>query len=131
MSKSYGNIIPIFASEKELRKLIMKIVTNSQGMEEPKDPDTCSVFALYKCFANEEQIAALRERYLAGGMGWGHAKQELFEVMNEVLTPYRNKFNQLMADPGYINDTLRKGSVKARELAAAKILELRKILGID
>jgi tryptophanyl-tRNA synthetase len=131
MSKSYGNIIPIFASEKELRKLIMKIVTNSQGMEEPKDPDTCSVFALYKCFANEEQIAALRERYLAGGMGWGHAKQELFEVMNAELTPYRNKFNQLMADPGYINDTLRKGSVKARELAAAKILELRKILGID
>lgn len=131
MSKSYGNIIPIFASEKELRKLIMKIVTNSQGMEEPKDPDTCSVFALYKCFASEEQIAALRERYLAGGMGWGHAKQELFEVMNAELTPYRNKFNHLMADPGYINDTLRKGSVKARELAAAKILELRKILGID
>lgn len=131
MSKSYGNIIPIFASEKDLRKLVMKIVTNSQSLEEPKDPDTCSVFALYKCFANEDQIAALAQRYRDGNMGWGHAKQELFDVMNIQLTPYRNEFNRLMADPGYIHETLNRGSDKARELAAVKIRGLRQILGID
>ncbi|MDD3097078.1 MAG: tryptophan--tRNA ligase [Candidatus Cloacimonetes bacterium] len=131
MSKSYGNIIPIFAPEKQLRKLIMKIVTNSQSLEEPKDPDTCSVFSLYKCFADEQQISALRERYLAGGMGWGHAKQELFEVMNSKLRPYRESFEQLMADPSHINSVLKQGSDKARELASAKIRDLRKILGID
>ena len=131
MSKSYNNTIPMFAPEKQLRKLVMSIVTNSQTIEEPKDPDKCSVFSLYKNFATPEQIATLRERYTAGGMGWGHAKQELFDVMNEQLTPFREKFNHLMADPGYINDTLQKGSIKARELAAVKIRELRRILGID
>lgn len=131
MSKSYGNIIPIFAAEKELRKLVMKIVTNSQGVEEPKDPDTCSVFALYRCFATEEQVSALSARYLAGGMGWGSAKQELFEVMNVALTPLRGEFNRLMAEPGYINETLKHGNAKARELAAIKIRDLRRILGID
>jgi len=131
MSKSYGNIIPIFAPEKQLRKLVMKIVTNSQSIEEPKDPDSCSVFSLYKCFADDQQIAALRERYLQGGMGWGHAKQELFDIMNAQLSPYREKFNLLMADPGYINETLKQGSDKARELAAKKIQDLRTLLGID
>ena len=131
MSKSYGNIIPLFAAEKELRKLIMKIVTNSQTIEEPKDPDTCSVFALYKCFATDEQIEALRQRYLAGGMGWGHAKQELFEVMNAQLSPYREKYNALIQDSAYINSVLQEGSLKARELASQKIKLLRGIMGID
>ena len=131
MSKSYGNIIPLFAPEKDLRKLIMKIVTNSQGVEEPKDPDTCSVFSLYRCFANEAQIAALRERYIAGGMGWGHAKQELFEVMNASLTPYRTKYNELMADQAYIKKVLNLGKEKARTLAAEKIRNLRDVIGID
>lgn len=131
MSKSYGNIIPLFAAEKELRKLIMKIVTNSQTIEEPKDPDTCSVFALYKCFATDEQIKALRQRYLAGGMGWGHAKQELFEVMNAQLSPYREKYNALIQDSAYINSVLQEGSLKARELASQKIKLLRGIMGID
>jgi tryptophanyl-tRNA synthetase len=131
MSKSYGNIIPLFAPEKELRKLVMRIVTNSQSIEEPKDPDTCSVFSLYKCFATPDQIASLRERYLAGGMGWGHAKGELFEVMNAVLSPFRIKYNELMADQDHIRQVLTKGSEKARELAAQKISKLRRIIGID
>jgi tryptophanyl-tRNA synthetase len=131
MSKSYGNIIPLFAPEKILRKLIMKIVTNSQSVEEPKDPDSCSVFALYKSFADPAQIEDLRARYLAGGMGWGHAKQELFERMNEVLTPYRTRYEELMQDPGYIHQVLRDGGAKARELAETKIHELRKIIGIQ
>lgn len=131
MSKSYGNIIPLFAPEKQLRKLIMKIVTNSQEVEEPKDPNTCSVFALYKCFADEAQIEALRMSYLAGGMGWGHAKQELFERVNEVLTPYRNRYEELMANQDYIHQVLKEGGDKARPLAAAKIKQLRAIIGMD
>lgn len=131
MSKSYGNIIPLFAPEKQLRKLIMKIVTNSQEVEEPKDPNTCSVFALYKCFADEAQIEALRISYLAGGMGWGHAKQELFERVNEVLTPYRNRYEELMANQDYIHQVLKEGGDKARPLAAAKIKQLRAIIGMD
>ena len=82
MSKSYGNTIPLFLPEKKLKKLLNKIVTNSQGIEEPKDPDNCNVFALYKLFSTKEQQDALAARYRAGGMGWGHAKGELFEVMN-------------------------------------------------
>jgi tryptophanyl-tRNA synthetase len=130
MSKSYGNIIPLFAPENELKKLIMRIVTNSQAVEEPKDPDTCNIFALYRHFASSEQIDALRQRYIAGGMGWGHAKTELFSVMNEKLSPLRIKYNELMSKKDYIDEVLLKGSVKARELASAKIMQLRKIVGL-
>ncbi|HNX37950.1 MAG TPA: tryptophan--tRNA ligase [Candidatus Cloacimonadota bacterium] len=131
MSKSYGNTIPLFAPEKELRKLVMKIVTNSQTIDEPKDPDTCNVFSIYQSFASEEQIKSLRERYLAGGLGWGHAKQELFEVMNATLTPLRETYDRLIRDPGYIQTVLQEGSDKAREIASAKIRQLRGIVGID
>ena len=131
MSKSYNNTIPMFAPEKELRKLIMKIVTNSQGVEEPKDPDACSIFSLYKNFATAEQIAALRERYIAGGMGWGHAKQELFEVMNAHLSPLRERYFELMQDQSVITNALKIGGEKAKALAAQKISQLRSIIGID
>lgn len=131
MSKSYGNIIPLFATEKELKKLIMRIVTNSQTVDEPKDPDICNIFALYRHFASDEQIEALRQRYQAGGMGWGHAKTELFEAMNSSLIPLREKYNQLMQDKSYIDNVLTKGSIKARELAAEKMRKLRKIVGLS
>jgi len=131
MSKSYNNTIPMFAPEKELRKLIMKIVTNSQGVEEPKDPDACSIFSLYKNFATAEQIAALRSRYQAGGMGWGHAKQELFEVMNAHLSPLRERYFELMQDQSVIANALKIGGEKAKALAAQKISQLRNIVGID
>lgn len=131
MSKSYNNTIPLFTEEKALRKIIMKIVTNSQSVEEPKDPDTCSVFALYKHFGSEEQISELRNRYTSGGMGWGHAKQELFEVMNASLKPMRENYNYLMLHQDYINDVLTSGSAHARELAAEKIRHLRTIIGMD
>jgi len=131
MSKSYNNTIPMFAPEKQLRKLVMSIVTNSQTVEEPKNPDTCSVFSLYKNFATPEQISALRDRYQAGGMGWGHAKQELFEVMNTHLAPLRQRYTELMLHPEDIHAALIEGGAKARELAAQKINQLRKIIGID
>jgi tryptophanyl-tRNA synthetase len=131
MSKSYGNIIPIFAPEKELRKLVMRIVTNSQGVEEPKDPETCTIFSIYRNFASPEQVEALRQRYLAGGMGWGQAKQELFEVMNAALTPLRERYTELMANPRGIIEILEEGSARARQLAAEKIRMLRDVIGMD
>jgi tryptophanyl-tRNA synthetase len=131
MSKSYNNTIPLFAPEKELKKLIMRIVTNSQTVEEPKDPDESNIFSLYKLFATPEQIEALRQRYLAGGMGWGHAKTELFEAMNATLSPLRAVYDQLIQNKDYIDKVLLSGSLKARELAAQKISQLHRIVGLS
>ncbi|MCF7858727.1 MAG: tryptophan--tRNA ligase [Candidatus Cloacimonetes bacterium] len=129
MSKSYNNTIPLFLPPKKLRKLIMKIVTNSQSIEEVKSPDDCNVFKLYKLFASEQQQEKLREKYLAGGMGWGHAKQELFEIMNETVEPMREKYNILIENKKYIDDILETGSNKAREIAAKKMEYIKKNLG--
>ncbi|MFA5510587.1 MAG: tryptophan--tRNA ligase [Candidatus Cloacimonetes bacterium] len=131
MSKSYDNTIPLFLPEKQLRKLIMRIITNSQGVEEPKDPDNCTIFSIYQNFASPDQIEALRQRYLAGGMGWGHAKQELFEVMNTALAPMRTRYDELMANPDTINAILEEGSARARELAQHKITFLRETIGME
>jgi tryptophanyl-tRNA synthetase len=130
MSKSYDNTISLFLPEKKLRKLIMKIVTNSQTIEEPKDPDKCTIFSLYKLFAETEQIEALRKRYLAGGMGWGEAKQTLFEAINEHIKPYREKYEELMQDKGQIDTILDEGSQIAQELVADKLHKIRKIIGL-
>ena len=131
MSKSYDNTIPLFVPEKQLRKLIMRIITNSQGVEETKDPYTCTIFRIYKNFATEAQIQSLRERYLAGGMGWGHAKQELFELMNEHLSPMRARYDELMANPAEIDGILAEGSAKARDFASEKIKYLRQVIGVE
>ncbi|MGM0443702.1 MAG: tryptophan--tRNA ligase [Fibrobacterota bacterium] len=130
MSKSYNNTIPLFTSKKKFRKSIMKIETNSQEIEEPKDPDTCNVFSLYKIFADEAQQAALAERYRAGGMGWGDAKKELLAVIEEQIGPMREVYNDLMADRSRIDRILREGADKARHRAAKKISRLRKTIGI-
>ncbi|MDP8221221.1 MAG: tryptophan--tRNA ligase [Candidatus Stygibacter frigidus] len=130
MSKSYNNTIPMFLPEKKLRKLIMKIVTNSQTIEEPKDPDSCNVFALYKLFADQQQQEDMKKRYHAGGLGWGHAKQALFEIINETVKPFREEYNRLMADKGHIDDILEKGSAQARDLAEQKLIFLRKEVGV-
>ena len=131
MSKSYGNAIPLFCPEKQLKKLCSRIVTNSQTVEEPKDPENCLVFALYKLFADEEERKALAERYRAGGMGWGQAKAELFRVLNKNLSPMRENYNQLMEDRTRIDRVLKEGALKARKLASRKIAMLREALGFD
>jgi tryptophanyl-tRNA synthetase len=131
MSKSYGNVIPLFAPEKELRKLIMRIVTNSQGVDEPKDPETSQIFLLYRLFATAEEQAALARRYREGGMGWGEAKEELFRVANRELAPIRARFDELMADPKKLDDILEQGAAKARPIAAATVARVRKVAGID
>jgi tryptophanyl-tRNA synthetase len=131
MSKSYANTIPLFAEERDLRKLIMRIVTNSQGVEEPKDPEASQIYLLYKLFASPEEQAALAAQYRAGGMGWGEAKEALFQAANRSLSPLRDRFKDLMADPGELEAILRRGAEKARSIASATLQRLRKAAGID
>lgn len=130
MSKSYDNVIPIFEQPKALRKLIMRIVTDSTPVEDPKDPDTCNVFALYKLFAPAERCAALAERYRAGGMGYGEAKQELFELLEAKLAEPRERFMELRADRAYIDDVLVDGAARARDLARPVFDTFREATGI-
>jgi tryptophanyl-tRNA synthetase len=109
----------------------MRIVTNSQGVEEPKDPDSSQIYLLYKLFAAAEEQQALAKRYREGGMGWGEAKEELFRVVNRELTPLRDRFEAIMADPAALDAVLARGAEKARPIAAATVARLRKAAGID
>ena len=131
MSKSYGNTIPLFAPEEALHNSIKRIVTNSQPVDEPKDPDSSQIFLYYKLFATPEEQAALAARFRAGGMGWGEAKEELFRVANRELSPKRKIYDELMADPKRVDDILAKGAEKARPIAAATVKRFREAAGID
>jgi tryptophanyl-tRNA synthetase len=131
MSKSYSNTIPLFCSEKELRKTTMRIVTSSQTVEEPKDPDTSQIYLLYKLFSSAEEQEALAARYRAGGMGWGDAKEELFRVANRELGPIRQRFEAIIADIPALDRTLAQGAEKARPIAAATLRRFRQAAGID
>ena len=115
MSKSYDNTIEIFETPKKLRKKIMSIKTDSTPLEDPKDPDLCTVFTLYKLFAAEEQQSALAERYRAGGMGYGDAKQTLYDAAMEYFAVARERRDTLLADPDTVEDILQAGAKKARE----------------
>jgi len=130
MSSSYDNTIELFLPEKKLRKKIMKIVTNAQSVEEKKDPESCNIFKLYKLFSSEKQQKEIADKYRAGGMAYSYAKQELFEVMNESLKPIREKYEYFMNNKNEIEDILKAGSNKARDLAKKKLKFLRKEIGI-
>ncbi|MDR2520980.1 MAG: tryptophan--tRNA ligase [Spirochaetaceae bacterium] len=130
MSKSYGNVIPLFLPEADLRKLIMRMVTNSQGVDEPKDPSASQVFQLYRLFADAAEQEREAARYAAGGMGWGDAKAELFRVINRELSPLRERYAALMAAPESIDRVLAEGSEKARRVAAQTMRRLRAAIGI-
>ena len=117
MSKSYHNTIEIFGSGKPLKKRIMKILTDSKELEDVKDPDTCNVFALYKLFADEAAQAELAERYRAGGMGYGHAKTELYATMERYFEPMRERRMSLEKDPDFVEDVLRMGAKRASKVA--------------
>ena len=130
MSKSYNNHIPMFVEEKKLRKLIMKVKTDSSPPEAPKDPNDSLVFELFKEFATPDQVSDLKIRY-EKGISWGEAKQALFEVVNEVLKEPREKYNELMSDPSQIDALLREGGEKAREVARTNLKRIRSAIGID
>ncbi|MCH2215980.1 MAG: tryptophan--tRNA ligase [Flavobacteriales bacterium] len=129
MSKSYGNFIDIFLSDKKLRKNVMKIVTDSKGLEEPKDPDTCNIFNIYKTMANSDQIRSMREKYQAGGYGYGHAKQELYELIVDQFGEEREAYNSLMDNPSKIEEELEKGAEKAKFVAKGVVERVREMLG--
>ena len=131
MSKSYNNVIPLFAPEKTLKKTIMRIVTNSQAVEEPKDPQACQIFQLYKLFADNNEQAALAARYRAGGMGWGEAKEELFLAVNRCISPIRERYEAIMADIPLLEATLRQGAEKARFIACETLTRFRKAAGVE
>lgn len=129
MSKSYGNTIDIFQTDKKLRKNIMAIVTDSTPLEEPKNPDTCNVFAIYKILASPDQTAELRKKYLGGNYGYGHAKQELFELIAEKYRSEREKFDWLIENPGEVEKRLTEGEDKARQVIGGVLDRVRKSLG--
>ena len=114
MSKSYGNTIEVFEDEKPLRKKLMSLKTDSTPVESPKDPENCNIFTLYKLFATEEQQSTLAARYRAGGMGYGEAKQALFEISNAFFSEARARRAQLAADPSTVRDILADGAQRAR-----------------
>ena len=129
MSKSRNNYIDIFLPEKQLRKQIMTIQTDSKELEDVKDPDTCNVFALYKLMASEDQREEMAKNYRAGGYGYGHAKQALFELILDKFSKERKMYSHLMENPSEIEDALSIGAEKARSIAQVVLQRVRSKVG--
>ena len=130
MSKSYGNIIPLLSTEKQLKKSISKIVTNSLEPGDPKDSSNCTVFTLYKYFATKQMIDELKDDY-KNGISWGDAKNKLFEVVNNTIMPIRESYETLLEDTDLINDLLSDGSNKVRPIAKELLDSIRSSVGIN
>ncbi len=128
MSKSYDNIIPLFAPSNELKKKIMRIITDSKTPDEPKDPDTSTIFQLYRNFASDAEIADLRDKFTAGGMGYGTAKTILFEKIDSVLATPRAEYERLMANPAELDAILADGAARARTVAADVLSRVKKAM---
>jgi tryptophanyl-tRNA synthetase len=129
MSKSYNNTIPLWLPEKELRKAILGIVTNSQVPGEAKNPHESNIFSIYQAFASTDETAQMRKAY-ADGIGWGDAKQKLFERINDELAPMRERYEALIADADIIEGVLRGGAERARHLSAPFLAKLRDAVGL-
>jgi tryptophanyl-tRNA synthetase len=129
MSKSYGNTIPLFLPEKQLRKAIMKIKTNSLEPGEPKDTGDSTLFAIYCAFASDDEIEAMRRRYTEG-IAWGEMKQALFELIDAELRDMRSEYERLIADPNHVEQVLRAGASKAREISVPFLSEIRRRVGV-
>lgn len=129
MSKSYNNFINIFLPEKELLKIVKTIVTDTTPLEEPKNPDTCNVFTLFKLLANESQITEMRNNYLKGGYGYGHAKTALYELILSKFEKPRARYNELMSNTSLLEKELQVGEEKAKKIAQEKLKLVRSVLG--
>ncbi|MCP3658937.1 MAG: tryptophan--tRNA ligase [Bacteroidetes bacterium] len=128
MSKSYGNTINIFLPDKELKKTIMSIKTDSIPLDQPKNPETCNVFKIYSLLANDNQISQLKQNYLNGNYGYGNAKKELFTLILDKFSKQRIEFDKYIKNKDFIEKELELGESKAREIAQKKINAIRKIL---
>lgn len=131
MSKSYGNTIDIFEDEKSLKSKVMKIVTDSTPVTDPKDPEKCNLFALYRLFAASDQVEAMRVRYLNGGIGYGEVKKELLGLIIEYFAPFRKKREELSRDKGEIVGILKKGAEKTRQVAAPTLARVKEVTGLS
>jgi tryptophanyl-tRNA synthetase len=131
MSKSYNNTLPIFAPEKVLRKQVMRIVTDSKTPEEPKDPDQCNLYTIYKLFAPPERLEIVRQEYLQGGLAYGELKQELADLIPLYFKDAREKYGRLISDRTYLDEVLVNGAQKARGIAKPILAKARKVTGID
>ena len=129
MSKSYNNFINIFLPEKELKKIVMGIVTDSTPLEEPKNPETCNVFKLYKLLGTNEQTAELKQKYVGGNFGYGHAKNALLELILLRFETERNRYNLLMNDLPMLEGEMQKGADKARAISQPVLKRVREKLG--
>ncbi|HYZ94039.1 MAG TPA: tryptophan--tRNA ligase [Actinomycetota bacterium] len=131
MSKSYGNVIPIFGSPAEQRKLVKRIVTDSRPPEEPKDPETDNLFQIYASVAPPERVEAMRERYIAGGLGYGEVKEELAGILEDVFAAPRDRYDALMSDRTRIEEVLADGARRARQVTNAVTSRARKAVGLE
>jgi tryptophanyl-tRNA synthetase len=131
MSKSYGNTIEIFTDRKELQKKVSRIVTDSTPVDQPKNPDACNLFALYRLFSSPEELAALRERYLKPGLRYGDVKKELAERMWTYFAPYREKRAELAKNTDYVRVVLKNGAEKARAIAEKTLTLVRDRVGLN
>lgn len=131
MSKSYGNTIGLFDDPKDVKAKIMRIATDSTPLEAPKDPDACRVFALYRLFADEAETEAMRQNYLRGGYGYGHAKKALFEIYQRKMGPFRERRAHLAAHPEEVEAILRDGAQRARATARQTLAAARRAVGLD
>lgn len=131
MSKSYGNNIDIFGDEKEMRKRIMSIVTDSTAVEAPKDPQKSTIFKLYSLVASKKEIADMRARFVLGGMGYGDFKKQLFEKIWEYFAPMRRRREEILADKSYIDGVLERGAKRANEIADQVMKRVRQAVGLS
>lgn len=129
MSKSYNNFINIFLPEKELLKVVKTIITDATPLEDPKNPDTCNVFKIYKLLADANQISEMRTKYAKGGYGYGHAKTALYELILSKFEKQRKRYNELMNNTAQLEKELQIGEAKARKLAQEKLKKVRAVLG--
>ena len=129
MSKSYGNFVDVFADEKILKKQIMSIVTDAKTLEEPKDPDACNVFALYRLVANNDDVNQMKEKYTTGNYGYGHAKKALLEILMDKFNKERAQFSYLMQQTDELEKILKSGSEKARIIGNKVLDRTRDVLG--
>ena len=131
MSKNYHNTIPIFADPKALRKQVMRIVTDSKRPEDPKNPDECNVFNIFKYFASPKAIESRRNVYLKGGLAYSEMKQQLYELLNELFGGRRNTYRQLLGDKNHLDRILNQGAAKARAIAGPVLQRVRRAVGIS
>ena len=130
MSKSYGNNIDIFGNEKEMRTLVMSIVTDSTPVEAPKDPSRSTIFQLYSLFATKNEIAEMRERFQKGGTGYGDFKKELFQKLWQYFAPMRKRREEILADKSYVDSVLIRGAMRANEVANQVMQRVRSAVGL-